>query len=260
MQWLVERSTNGELSDQVYCSLSLPVVTETWDGFLNDINGFHVQREHLFEAIQSAQSGPVHEGNVGGGTGMVTHQFKGGIGTSSRLLQTYTIGVLVQSNYGRRHQLTIAGVPLGREMLDELLPSRADKIVSDQKEQGSIIVIIATDAPLLPHQLKRLVRRVPIGIGLVGGRGGNNSGDIFLAFSTANQRDMGKHQGLIQLEMLPNEQMDPFFEAVAQATEEAICNAMIAAETMQGLNGNRVFAIPHQRIREILKKYNRLNE
>ena len=260
VQWLVERSTNGEMSDEVYCPLSLPVVAETWDGLLNDINGFHVQREHLFDAIQAAQSGPVAEGNVGGGTGMVTHEFKGGIGTSSRLHQAYTIGVLVQSNFGRRHQLTIAGIPLGREMLDEYLPIRTKKLPVEPTEQGSIIVIVATDAPLLPHQLKRLVRRVPIGIGLVGGRGGNSSGDIFLAFSTANQKEIGKHDGLIRVEMLPNEQMDPFFEAVAQATEEAICNALIAAETMQGLNGNQVYAIPHQRIREILKKHNRLIE
>ena len=258
IQWIARQSTGSLLSDQDYCSLSLPVVTETWDGFLNDINGSHVRAEHLFDAIEAACSGHVDEGNVGGGTGMVTHEFKGGIGTSSRQLEKYTVGVLVQSNYGRRDQLTVAGIPLGQEMLNELMPVRTKKRVSKSQEQGSIIVVVATDAPLLPHQLKRLARRVPIGIGLVGGRGGNNSGDIFVAFSTANQRDMGKQEGLMHVEMLPNEQMDPLFDAVVQATEEAIWNALVAAETMEGLNGNKVYAIPHERIRDTLKKFHRL--
>ncbi len=261
IQWLIRQSTGSALSDNCYNPLSLPVVTETWDGFLNDLNGFHVKPEHLFDAIQSASSDHVDEGNVGGGTGMVTHDFKGGIGTSSRQHGDYTIGVLVQSNYGLRHQLTIAGVPVGEEMLEELLPKgKVNPIPFKQQEQGSIIVIVATDVPLLPHQLKRLARRVPLGIALVGGRGGNNSGDIFLAFSTANQQAMGKSTGLAQLEMFPNELMDPLFEAVAQATEEAILNAMIAAKTMDGIHGNKVYAIPHQRIREILNKYNRLKD
>jgi D-aminopeptidase len=259
IQWLTRQSTKSVLSDNDYSSLSLPVVTETWDGFLNDINGFHVHREHLFDAIESASSGYIDEGNVGGGTGMVTHGFKGGIGTSSRKYGEYTVGVLVQSNYGKRNQLTIAGVPVGENMLDELLPIRGQRPTNLQ-EQGSIIVVVATDVPLLPHQLKRLVRRVPIGIGLVGGRGGNGSGDIFIAFSTANQQAMGKTTGLMHLEMLPNEQMDPLFEAVIQATEEAILNAMVAAKTMEGIHGNKVYAIPHDRIREILKKYNRLHD
>ncbi|UJR34971.1 hypothetical protein I4U23_027750 [Adineta vaga] len=258
IQWFIQqKSTEAALSDGVYSSLSLPIVTETWDGFLNDINGFHVKGEHLFEAIQSASTGIIEEGNVGGGTGMITHQFKGGIGTSSRKYDQYTVGVLVQSNYGIRNQLTISGIPLGEIMSNELLPfyGQGSKTIG---EVGSIIVIVATDAPLLPHQLKRLVRRVPIGIGLVGGRGGNSSGDIFLAFSTANQQIMGKETGVVQVDMLPNEQMDRLFESVVQATEEAILNAMVAAETMEGIYGNKVYAIPHEKIKEILKKYNKL--
>jgi L-aminopeptidase/D-esterase-like protein len=259
IQWFARQSIGSVLSEGDYCSLSLPVVTETWDGFLNDINGFHVRGEHLFDAIESASSGYVEEGNVGGGTGMITHEFKGGIGTSSRKYGEYTVGVLVQSNYGCRDQLTIAGVHIGEEMLNELLPVDRQKTRKSQ-EQGSIIVVVATDVPLLPHQLKRLVRRVPLGIGQVGGRGGNDSGDIFIAFSTANQQIMGKQRGLVQLEMLPNELMDPLFDAVTQATEEAILNAMIAAKTMEGIYGNTIYAIPHERIREILKKYNRLQD
>jgi L-aminopeptidase/D-esterase-like protein len=261
IQWLARQSTESVLSDSVYSSLTLPVVAETWDGLLNDINGFYVQRQHLFDAIESARSGVIDEGNVGGGTGMVTHEFKGGIGTSSRKHGEYTIGVLVQSNYGLRHQLTIAGVPVGEEMLNELLPLRKkgpDHV--KPQEQGSIIVVVATDVPLLPHQLKRLARRVPLGIGLVGGRGGNNSGDIFIVFSTANQQIMGQKTGLMHLDMIPNELMDPLFEAVVQATEEAILNAMIAAKTMDGIHGNKFYAISHERIREILKKYNRLKD
>ncbi|CAF1172986.1 unnamed protein product [Adineta steineri] len=259
IQWFQQQAKGSGLFDCNYSSLSLPVVAETWDGVLNDINGFHVQREHVFDAINSATSGDVDEGNVGGGTGMVTHKFKGGIGTSSRICGDYTVGVLVQSNYGFRHQLTIAGIPIGEEMLDELLPVHA-KNIEKLDETGSIIVVVATDAPLLPHQLKRLARRVPIGMGLVGARGGNGSGDIFVAFSTANHQAMGKQTGVVQLEMLPNEQMTPLFDSVAQATEEAILNAMISAKTMEGIYGNKVYAIPHERIREILKKHNRLTD
>ncbi|CAM4888576.1 unnamed protein product, partial [Rotaria socialis] len=259
IQWILQQSNQSSLSDDVYCSLSLPVVAETWDGFLNDINGFHVRPEHLFDAIKTASSIRADEGNVGGGTGMITHKFKGGIGTSSRKHNEYTVGVLVQSNYGKRNQLTIAGIPVGEEMLDEFLPvSEQEK--SKLKEQGSIIVVVATDAPFLPHQLKRLVRRVPIGIGLVGGRGGDSSGDIFIAFSTANQHIMGRQTDVLHLDMLPNETMNPFFEAVTQATEEAILNAMIAAETMEGNYGHKGYAISHERIGEILKKYNRLKK
>ena len=236
--------------------VSLPVVAETWDGFLNDINGFHVKKEHAIKAIESAASGPVKEGNVGGGTGMVAHQFKGGTGTSSRLLTAeqggYTVGVLVQANYGRRALLSIAGVPVGKEIPD-LLPVTGKGDV----DSGSIIVVLATDAPLLPHQLKRLARRVSLGIGVMGGRGGNSSGDIFIAFSTANP-EVAKDAGLVHLEMLPNERINPLFEAAASATEEAIVNAMVAAETMVGINGNKVHAIPHDRLVNALKKYNRL--
>ena len=259
VQWLVQQSIDQNLSDQTYCPLSLTIVTETWDGFLNDINGFHVRTEHLVEAIDNAQSELIDEGNVGGGTGMITHDFKGGIGTASRQVSSYTVGVLVQSNYGKRNQLSIAGIPIGKEMLNEDLPESSKKPLKSG-EQGSIIVIVATDAPLLPHQLKRLVRRVPIGIGLVGGRGGNNSGDIFLAFSTANQKGIGNNRETIHVEMLPNSSMDPFFDAVVQSTEEAVLNAMIAAQTMQGLYGNKVYAISHERIREILHRHHRLIE
>lgn len=236
--------------------VSLPVVAETWDGFLNDINGFHVKKEHAIRSIESAAGGPVKEGNVGGGTGMVAHQFKGGTGTSSRVLTSeqggYTVGVLVQANYGRRALLSIAGVPVGKEITD-LLPVTGKGDV----DAGSIIVVLATDAPLLPHQLKRLARRVSLGIGAMGGRGGNSSGDIFIAFSTANP-EVNKDAGIARLEMLPNERINPLFEASAAATEEAIVNAMVAAETMVGINGNKVHAIPHDRLVNALKKYNRL--
>lgn len=253
IEWNVRRGTDDGYSGD----FSLPVVTETWDGFLNDINGFHVKKEHAFRALDQASSGPVDEGNVGGGTGMVAHQFKGGIGTSSRVLTAeeggYTVGVLVQANYGRRDTLRIAGVPVGRELTD-LLPQRGK--VSDG--QGSIIVVVATDAPLLPHQLRRLAHRTALGIGIMGGRGENSSGDIFIAFSTANAENT-KTEGIARLEMLPNERINPLFRATVNATEEAIVNAMIAAETMEGINGNTVHAIPHDRLQNVLRKYNRLN-
>jgi D-aminopeptidase len=234
---------------------SLPVVAETWDGFLNDIFGFHVKREHAFQALDSA-SDQVAEGNVGGGTGMISYGFKGGIGTSSRRLKTeeggYTLGVLVQSNHGRRNRLTIAGVPVGQEIPD-LLP----KPGKHADGEGSIIVVVATDAPLLPTQLRRLARRAALGIGRAGGAGENTSGDILLAFSTANP-GAASPEGLVRLTMLPNDRMDPLLAATVDATEEAIVNAMIAAETMTGADGNTVFALPHDRLREILKKHNRL--
>jgi L-aminopeptidase/D-esterase-like protein len=237
---------------------SLPLVAETWDGFLNDINGFHVKKEHVFQVLENASGGAVAEGNVGGGTGMVVHQFKGGIGTSSRVLKEqnggYTVGVLVQANYGRRDLLHIAGVPVGKEITD-LLPTRGH----DGDGAGSIIIVVGTDAPLLPHQLDRLVKRASLGLGVVGGRGEDTSGDIFIAFSTANA-EAAKVEGIAHLEMLPNERINPLFRAVADATEEAIVNAMVAAETMEGINGNKVYAIPHDRLRAALKKYNRLTE
>lgn len=233
---------------------SLPIVAETWDGFLNDINGFHVKADHVAAALDQANSGPVQEGNTGGGTGMVVHQFKGGTGTSSRLVEaggsTYRVGVLVQANYGSRDSLTIAGVPVGRELTD-LVP----KFVS--ADTGSIIVVVATDAPLLPHQLKRVVKRAALGIAKNGGIGGNSSGDIFIAFSTANP-NAAKDAELASLKMLSNNQINPIFMATVQATEEAIINAMVAAETMTGINGNTVYAIPHDRLKAVMKKYNRL--
>ncbi len=234
---------------------SLPIVAETWDGYLNDLNGFHVKPEHVFQALDGARPGVVAEGNVGGGTGMVAHQFKGGIGTASRKLDeksgAYTVGVLVQANYGGREQLTIAGVPVGREIVD-LMPK------DGPVDSGSIIVVIATDAPLLPHQLKRVVKRASLGIAKNGGIGGNSSGDIFIAFSTANPGAGKSEEGAVNLQMLPNDRLNGLFAATVQATEEAIINAMVAAETMTGINGNTVYALPHDRLKEVLKKYNRL--
>ncbi len=238
---------------------SLPVAAETWDGYLNDINGFHVRREHVFRAIESARPGPVAEGNVGGGTGMVVYEFKGGIGTSSRITETdhgtYRVGVLVQANYGGREQLRIAGVPVGREITD-LMP----ELDQTFKEEGSIIIVVATDAPVLPHQLKRIAKRASLGLGRNGSIAANGSGDIFIAFTTAHPEIGTEEGGLFDLRMLGNASLDPLFEATVEATEEAVVNAMVAAETMSGVNGNTVYAIPHQRLREVLRKYNRLVE
>jgi len=246
--WRVKHGFSGEYP------WSLPVVAETWDGYLNDINGFHVKPEHAFAAIDSAKSGAVPEGNVGGGTGMICHEFKGGIGTASRKLDAksggYTLGVLVQCNYGLRAQLRIAGVPVGREITDDLVWSR---------ETGSIIVVVATDAPLLPHQLKRLARRVSLGLARNGSISGNGSGDIFIAFSTANPNAVSS-KGNAALAMLPNDSMGSLFEATVEATEEAIINALVAAETMVGADNHKVVALPQDRVRQILKKYNRLIE
>jgi len=231
---------------------SLPVVAETWDGYLNDINGFHVKPPDVFHALDTAASGPVAEGNVGGGTGMICNQFKGGTGTASRRLSDknggYTVGVLLQCNYGRQDQLRIAGINVGRE-----LPPG----IPGEKDNGSIIVVVATDAPLLPHQLKRLVRRVPLGLGRDGSYSGNGSGDIFIAFSTANSGAWDP-KGVKTVTMLPSDEMEPVFLATVQAVEEAVINAMIAAETVTGINGHKVLAIPHDQLRAVLKKYNRL--
>jgi len=237
---------------------ALPVVAETYDGTLNDINGFHIRPEHVIQALENAQPGPVPEGNVGGGTGMICHDFKGGIGTSSREMtlgdETYTVGALVQANYGFREDLLVAGVPVGRE-ISELMP----QIKSDDpgERSSSIIVVIATDAPLIPHQLKRLARRVPLGISRVGGYASNGSGDIFVAFSTANEQAFHRSQPT-QVRMLSNDRMNPLFQATVQVTEEAILNALVAAETMKGRDNNTVHALPHARLREVLKKFNRL--
>jgi L-aminopeptidase/D-esterase-like protein len=236
-----------------------PVVGETSDSFLNDIAGFHVRREHVFAALDSARSGSVPEGNVGGGTGMVTHGFKGGIGTASRGVSgRYTVGALVQANYGSRAELTIAGVPVGKEITD-LQRSRGEAMPANERE-GSIIVVIATDAPLLPHQLERLARRVPMGIARVGGTAANGSGDIFIAFSTANPQAAAVTDAPVDVRMLPNSALSPFFVATIEATEEAIVNALVAAETMTGYRGNTVHALPHDRLREVLRKYGRLRD
>ena len=233
---------------------SLPVVAETWDGYLNDINGFHVKPEHVFHALDSAHGGAVEEGNVGGGTGMICNEFKGGIGTASRLLDAksggYTVGVLVQCNYGNREQLRIAGVPVGKEIPEH--PAYG-------KDVGSIIIVVATDAPLIPTQLKRLARKVSLGLGRVGSYSGDGSGDIFIAFSTANPGATAP-KGVRDLKMLPNDQLDPLFLATVEATEEAVVNAMVAAETMTGIDNHTVIALPHERLREVLKKYNRLTK
>ncbi len=235
-----------------------PVVGETSDAFLNDIAGFHVRQEHVFAALNGARTGPVEEGNVGGGTGMVAHGFKGGIGTASRALPGgYTLGVLVQANYGSRELLTIAGVPVGTEIRD-LLPERGQGSAEGGRE-GSIIVVVATDAPLLPHQLERLARRVPMGIARVGGIGANGSGDLFVAFSTANPGAANASGPPVALTMLPNGEMNPLFLATIQATEEAIVNALVAAKTMTGVDGHTVYALPHDRLRAALRKYNRLD-
>ncbi len=231
---------------------SLPVVAETADDDLNDMNGFHVKPEHAFHALDTAHGGPVEEGNVGGGTGMICNEFKGGIGTSSRVLPArvggYTVGVLVQCNYGKRSQLRIAGVPVGQEITDHTFRD---------EDFGSIIIVVATDAPLIPTQLKRVARRATLGLGRDGSFGGDGSGDIFIAFSTANP-GAGGSEGVHDLKMLANQQMNPIFLATVQATEEAVINAMVAAETMTGINDFTVIALPHDRLREVLKKYNRL--
>jgi len=230
----------------------LPVVAETWDGWLNDINGFHVKDTHVFEALERARAGPVTEGAVGGGTGMVCFEFKGGIGTSSRRLDAriggYTVGVLVQANFGLRRQLTVAGVPVGREITEGTFRDA---------ETGSIIVVVATDAPLLPHQLDRLARRVPLGLARTGSVAMNGSGDLFVAFSTANA-GVALAKSAVSATVLPNEAMNPLFAATVQATEEAVVNALVAGETMVGIDGHRVLGLPHDRLREILAKYGRL--
>ena len=234
---------------------SLPIVAETWDGDLNDVYGMHVKPEHLFAAIDGASTGPVAEGGVGGGTGMICYEFKGGIGTSSRVLDAkqggYTVGVLVQANHGLRHQLRVAGIPVGLEIRDGLVRAQ---------DSGSIIIVVATDAPLLPHQVKRLARRAALGLGRTGSVAGNGSGDIFIAFSTANAAAATESRKVVPVEMLPNDQMGPLFEATVGATEEAILNALVAGRTMTGRGGNTVLGMPLQRVREILKRHDMLTE
>ncbi|RLT45564.1 MAG: S58 family peptidase [Chloroflexi bacterium] len=253
--WTVERKLYHPLQGDVFWSL--PVVAETYDGTLNEINGFHVQPAHVFAALDNAATGPVAEGNVGGGTGMICHGFKGGIGTASRRLTGaeggYTVGVLVQANYGARRHLTIAGVPVGQEIPDLLPEVHAGP---PPLGAGSIIGVVATDAPLLPHQLKRIAQRVGLGIARLGGMGANTSGDIFLAFSTANPGGWQRAE-VAQVDLLPNDRITPFFEATVFAAEEAIVNALVAARTLTGRNGNTVHALPHDRLQAALEKYNR---
>lgn len=257
--WQVENKLYDPVAPGVFWNL--PVVAETYDGGLNDINGFHVKPHHVFAALDSAASGSVTEGAVGGGTGMICHGFKGGIGTASRKLSEteggYTVGVLVQANHGKRQHFTVAGVPVGKEITDLTVEIHQNQPYPPGA--GSIIIILATDAPLLPHQLKRLARRIPIGMGRVGTVGNQTSGDIFMAFSTANP-GAAKRGGVADLNMLSNDAIDPLFEATVQATEEAILNAVVAARTVVGINGNTAHALPHDRLRDALRKYNRLAE
>jgi D-aminopeptidase len=241
---------------QLFQPWSLPVVAETWDGSLNDINGFHVKPEHVFAALEGAVGGPVPEGNVGGGTGMICYEFKCGTGTASRRVSEaaggYTVGVLVQANHGRRAELRIAGVPVGRELPSSPRASAR----GDAPELGSIIIVIATDAPLLPHQLERLSRRAALGLARTGATSGNGSGDIFLAFSTANPGAASSPE-VAQVSMLSNTRISALFTATVEATDEAIVNALVAAETMTGVEGRTVEALPHDRLRQILARYGR---
>lgn len=249
--WQLKHGTPTPMDDW----WSLPVVAETWDGYLSDINGFHVQASDAFAAMDDAHGGAVEEGNVGGGAGMICFEFKGGTGTASRGLPQklggYTVGVLVQCNFGTRHLLRIAGAPVGYEI--------SGKPVWDS-DTGSIIVVVATDAPPLPTQLKRNAKRVTLGLGRLGSISGDGSGDIFIAFSTANAKADLEMSKPVSVQMLPNDRMDALFEATVQATEEAVVNAMMAAKSMTGINGHRVEALPHDKLREVLKKYNRLAE
>jgi len=237
---------------------SLPVVAETWDGWLNDINGFHVKAQDVAHALDTAHGGVIEEGSVGGGTGMICYEFKGGTGTASRKIdirvskdaspRSFVVGVFLQANFGRRPQLTIAGVPVGGEIPGEVY----------KEESGSCIAVVATDAPLLPSQLKRLARRVSLGLARTGTISGNGSGDLFVAFSTANPNVANPDQVTHDVQTIPNDLMDPLFIGVVQATEEAVVNALIDNHSMTGRDNHRVDALPHDRLRELLKKYNRL--
>lgn len=257
IEWRVQQ---GRADDTGYW-WSLPVVAETWDGHLNDINGFHVRSEHVHAALEKASGGPVAEGNVGGGTGMICHEFKCGIGTSSRVAETptgdYTVGVLVQANYGLRDTLRIAGVPVGQHLTGDRAYA---SVVQPVEETGSIIIIVGTNAPLLPHQLKRIARRASLGVARVGGMAGNGSGDIFVAFSNANAGAAAEADGTVSVRMQPNDFISPLFDATVLATEEAIVNAMIAARDMTGDRGHTAKAIDHEQLRRVLRQYNRLED
>ena len=247
IRWMVERNIG---MGQYW---GLPVAAETYDGDLSDINGFHVTAEHAIAALDAASGGVLAMGNVGGGTGMITYDFKGGTSSASREIKvegvTYTVGILVQSNFGRRPDLTILGVPVGRHLIDDQLRG---------KEQGSIIAIVATDAPLQPHQLKRLARRVPLGLARTGTVGGNGSGDIFLAFSTANAEAMGSKTVRRTADYLDFAAMDLLFQAVVEATEEAVIDAMVTGETMVGRDGNTSVALPHEALLDLMQRYGRM--
>jgi D-aminopeptidase len=256
--WLVKKQRTPGTNTFGGGFYTYPVVAETYDGTLNDINGFHVKPADVEAALESASGGTVAEGNVGGGTGMVCYGFKGGIGTASRKLPAnqggYTVGVLVQCNCGSRRQLRIGGLPVGEEMAAN--PPRAGLAWPYREDVGSIIIVVATDAPLLPHQVQRLARRATMGLARTGATSGNGSGDIFIAFSTANPGAAAQSAPL-NVRMLPNDSLNPVFEATVQATEEAIVNAMVGAETMSGAHGSKVTALPHDQLKEILKNHNR---
>lgn len=247
IRWLVSRGV-GTGQDW-----GLPVAAETYDGDLNDINGFHVTAEHTAAALDGAQSGPVEMGSVGGGTGMLTYDFKAGNGSASRVVEiagrSFTLGVFLQSNFGRREDFTVLGVPVGRHILQGKLRG---------KEQGSVIAIVATDAPLMAHQLKRLARRVPLGLARTGTVGNNSSGDIFLAFSTANETAFAQRKGVTQMEALSNGDLDRLFLATVEATEEAVIDAMLCAETMVGRDGNTAIALPQEELLALMRQYGRM--
>ena len=278
VKWMVKRGWESDWN--------VPVTSETWDGALNDLNGFHVRQEHALAALDNARSGRVAEGSLGGGTGMICNDFKGGIGTSSRRLPVdrggYTVGVLVQCNYGyfARRLLRIAGVPVGQELSDRYLPcfvrpvekpavpykpcgatTTAAASGDERARDGSIIVVVATDAPLLPHQLKRMAKRPSLGLGRLGSVAANGSGDIFIAFSTANPqlKSVDPEPGVRSATYVANDRLTPLFEAVTQATEEAVVNAMVAADTVEGADGLRVYGLPHSELQAILAKYNRVS-
>jgi L-aminopeptidase/D-esterase-like protein len=250
-------------TNKLFQPWSMPVVAETWDGFLNDSNGFHVKARHVRDVLENAKSGAIAEGNVGGGTGMICYEFKGGTGTASRKLPAraggYTVGVLVQANHGSRWQLRVAGVPVGKEITEDAPFTKGADYFNPQG-RGSIIIVVATDAPLLPHQLKRLARRAALGLARTGGAADNGSGDLFLAFSTANPGVANAAEGTALVRMVPNSRISSLFYATMLATEEAILNALVAAETMTGRDGHKVIALPHDRLKEVMKKYHRLAE
>jgi len=256
LAWLVRNNRTPGTNTFTGGFYTYPVVAETYDGTLNDINGFHVKPEDVTAAVEAASAGPVAEGNVGGGTGMVCYGFKGGIGTSSRKVAGgYTVGALVQCNCGSRRQLRIGGVPVGQEITGN--PPRVAATSPYREDVGSIIIVVATDAPLLPHQVKRLARRATMGLARTGSSSGNGSGDIFIAFSTANP-GAAAAKATVNVAMLPNDGLNAVFEATVQAVEESIVNAMVGAETMKGFRSSTIYALPHDQLRDTLKKYNRL--